>query len=89
VVHNLIETPLKRHCDVFEHERSSSLGYDNVLPNPLYQSHVSSMCSQPSCFPEYYFNVPIDNFMICDSNVDLGREDNMFDVLGGNVANLL
>ena len=40
-------------------------------------------------FPEYYFNVPIDDSMICDSNVDLGRQDNVFDELGGNVANLL
>jgi len=29
--------------------------------------------------------VPIDNFEICDPNVDLGHEDNMFHVLGGNV----
>jgi len=27
--------------------------------------------------------------MICDSSVDLGYEDNMFDMLGGNVDNFL
>jgi len=29
--------------------------------------------------------VPIDNFEICNSNVDWGRENNMFNILGGNV----
>ena len=29
----------------------------------------------------------IDNFEICDANVDLGHENNMFNVLGGNVEN--
>ena len=31
--------------------------------------------------------MPIDNFEICDSNVDLGHEDNMFHMLGGNNDN--
>ena len=29
--------------------------------------------------------MPIDNFEICDSNVDMANEDNMFHMLGGNV----
>jgi len=43
------------------------------------------MCSQPSFFPKYYSNAPIDKPMICDSNVDLGYENKMIQVLGGNV----
>ena len=31
--------------------------------------------------------MPIDNFEICDSNVDMGYADNMFHMLGGNVKN--
>ena len=29
--------------------------------------------------------MPIDNFEICDSNVNLGNENNVLNVLGGNV----
>ena len=29
--------------------------------------------------------MPIDNFEICDSNVDVGYADNIFHMLGGNV----
>ena len=61
----------------------------NVLPNPFGHSHVSPMCSQPFSSPKYYFYVPIDNPMICDSNGNLGYEDNILNVLGGNVANFL
>ena len=43
------------------------------------------MFSQPSFSLELDFDVPIDNFEICDSNVDLGHEDNMFHMLGRNV----
>jgi len=31
--------------------------------------------------------VPIDNFELCDSIVDLGNENNVFNVLDGNVEN--
>ena len=31
--------------------------------------------------------MPIDNFELCDSNVHMGNEDNMFHMLGGNVEN--
>jgi len=64
---------------------SSSLGCENVLPNPLDQSHISTMCSQPLFSPESYFDVPIDNPIICDSNVDNGYENNMFNMIDGNV----
>jgi len=44
------------------------------------------MLSQPSSSsPEYVFDVPIDNSEICESNVDLGNEDHMLNLLGGNV----
>ena len=33
--------------------------------------------------------MPIDNRMFCDSNVDLCYEDDMLNMLGGNVANFL
>ena len=78
VEHNLVETPLEVSYDMYVHEESSSLGCNNVLPYPLDHSHVSPVCSQPSFFLEYYFDVPIDNFAICDSIGDLGLANNMF-----------
>jgi len=64
VMHNLVETPLEVSCDMHVQEESSSLSCDNVLHNPLDQSHVSPMCSQYLLSPESYFDVSIDNF--CD-----------------------
>jgi len=43
------------------------------------------MYLQPSQFLEYYLDEPINNFLICEANIDLGYEDNMFSMLGGNV----
>ena len=64
-VHNLDKFPLEGSHDVFMHEESPSLGFDDsVIPNPLDHSHVSPMCSLPSSFPEYYINTPIENHMI-------------------------
>ena len=37
--------------------------------------------------PELDFDVPIDKFKLCDFNVDLGYDDHMFHMLGGNVEN--
>jgi len=51
VVHNLVDTPLEGHRDVFMHEESPSLACDNVLPSPLDHFHVSTFCSQPSFSP--------------------------------------
>jgi len=73
---------------VYVHEKSSSLGCDTILPNPLDHSHTSPRCSQPSCFLEHYFDASINNPMICDSNVDFGYKD-MFNMLSGNVDNFL
>ena len=67
------------------YEGSPSLAYENVIPSSLEHSHVSTFCSEPSFSPEYIYDVPIDNFEICDSNVDMGYADNMFHMLGGNV----
>jgi len=67
------------------HEESPSLACKNVLASALEHSHVSTFCSQPSLSPEYTYDVPIDNFEIVDSNVDMGYADNMLHVLGGNV----
>jgi len=69
------------------HEGSLSLACENVPPSPLEHSQVSAFCSQPSFSPEYTYDVPIDNFDICDSNVDMGNEDNVLNTLGGNVEN--
>jgi len=89
VVHNIVENPLEGCCDVFVHEASSSWSFDKVLPNPLDESHVYLMCSQPSFFSVFYCNLPIDNHMIRDATSDLGYEDNMFDVFDGNIDNFL
>jgi len=69
------------------YEGSPSLAYENVIPSSLEHSHVSTFCSQPSFPPELDYDVPIDDFAICDSNIDLGHENNMFNMLGGNVEN--
>jgi len=86
-VHNLVDTPLQGCSDMFMHERSPSLGSNYVIPNPLEQFHDSIMCSQPSFSPELDLDVPNDIFMLCESNVDLGHENHMFNVLGGNLEN--
>jgi len=83
--HNLVDTPLEGCRDVFMHEGFPSLACENVLPCPLEHSHASTFCSQPSFFPEYTYNVPIDNFEICNSNVDMGYANNIFHMLGGKV----
>ena len=38
-------------------------------------------------FLEYTIDAPIDNFDICNSNVDIDYADNTFHMLGGNVEN--
>jgi len=69
------------------HEESPSLGFDDsVILNPCDDSHTFPMCLLPSYFPEYYLDAPLDNPMICDPTIDLGYEDNMFHMLGGNVV---
>jgi len=83
-VHNLVDIPLEGCHDMFVHEGSSSLGSNHIIPNSLEHSHVSTFCSQPSLLAEFHFDVPIDNFVICDFNVDLGNANNMLNVLGGN-----
>ena len=67
------------------HEKSPSLACENVSPNALEHSHVSPLCSQPSFSPELDFDMSIDNFELCDFNVDLGYDDHMFHMLGENV----
>ena len=84
-MHDLARTPLEGHYDVFVHEEFSSLGCNYVIPIPTKHSYVSLTGSQPSLSPEYYFEAPIENPMFSDSNVDLGREENMFNMLSGNV----
>jgi len=87
--HNLVDTPLKGCRDLFVHEGSGSLSYENLLPNSLKHAHISIVSSPPSSSsPELAFEVPIDNFEICESSVDVGNEDNMFNVHGGNVYSL-
>jgi len=85
VEHNLVDTPLEGCGDVFLHKGSPSLAYDKVIPNSLEHSHVFTFCSPLLFAPELDFDVPIDNFEICDYNVHLGHEDNMFHMLGENV----
>jgi len=84
MAHDLVNTPLEGCNDMFMHEGFPSLGSNDVIPNPL-DFHVSTMCSQPSSFPELDFDVPIDKLKLCDFNVDLGYDDHMVYMLGGNV----
>jgi len=75
---------------VLVHEESPSSIFDNnILPNPLEHSYVLPIPSLPSSSPEYDIVEPIDNFMICNANSDLGHEDTEFNVLGGNVDDYL
>ena len=88
-VHNLVEAPLIGSRDVFMNKDFPSPNCDIVLPNPLDHSHVSLMSSLRSPSPKYFIDKPIENPMVFYANVDLGYEDNMFDVIGGNVDNFL
>jgi len=86
--HNLMDTLLKGCRDLFVHEGSSSLSYENIAPNPLEHTHVSIVSSPPSSSsPELAFEVPISISTICDANVDLANENHMLNFLGGNVEN--
>jgi len=82
--HNLVDTPLEVCRDVFVHEETPSLGSNHVSHNPLEHFHDSLLCSQPFFSPEYYVDVPKDISKLCDFNVDLGCENNMFNMLRGN-----
>jgi len=89
-VHNLDKTPLEGSLDVFIHEESPSLSFDNiVLPNPLDYSHISPIFLQPSPSPKYNIDTSIDNPMIFYANNDLGYENDMFSMLGGNVDSFM
>jgi len=55
---------------MFVHEGSPRPVCDDDIPNSLERYNVSPMYSQPSFSPEIDFDMPIDNFEICDYNVD-------------------
>ena len=88
-VHNLVRTPFR--CVVMY------LCVRNLLALVMIMLSLISliipvsltMCSPPSSSPKYYLDVPIDNCEICDSNVDLGYEDNTLNMLGGILDNFL
>jgi len=86
--HNLVDTLLEGCRDVFMHKGSPSLACENILLSPLEHSNVFTFCAQPSISPEYTYDVPIENFEICDFNVDISNEDNVHNTLGGNVENI-
>jgi len=82
-LHHLVDTPLEGCRDMFVHEGSPSQVCDDVSPNSLERSHVSPMCSQPSFSPNYLFDMLNDISKLCDSNMHLGYDDNMLNVIGG------
>jgi len=86
-VHDLDKTLLEGSPNEFIRKDLPNLNCNNVLPNPPDHSHVFPMCSLPSQSPEYYLDEPINNFLICDANIDLGYENNMFSMLGGSLDN--
>ena len=47
------------------------------------------MYLQPFPSPEHYIDVPVDNPNICDANIDLAYEDNMFNTPVGNIDNFM
>jgi len=86
--HNLVDTPLEGCREVFLHEGSPSLAYENVIPSSLEHSHVSTLCSPPSLSSsELDLDAPNDISTICDFNADIGHDNNMFNMLGGNAEN--
>ena len=86
--YNLVDTPLEGCPNVFVHEGLPSLAYENVIPSFLEHSHVSTLCSPHSLSsPELNLDVPNDISTIYDFNVDMGHDNNMFNMLGGNVEN--
>ena len=89
VEHNLVNTPLEGSRYECVHEESSSLCFNYAFPNPLDHTHVFPVYSEPPISLEYSLDAPIDNPKICDANNGLGYEDNMFNMLGGNVDNFL
>ena len=89
-VYKLAKIPLQGSCDMLMHEESPSLGFDvNVFSNHDDHSHVSLLYSLPYPSPQCDIDVAIDNYMICDATMDLSNEDNVFDMLGGNVDDYL
>ena len=59
--HNLVDTLLEGCLEVFVHEGSPSLAYENIIPGSLEHSHISTFCSQPSLSsPELDLDVPND-----------------------------
>ena len=71
--HNLVDTPLEGCREVFVHERSPSLAYENVIPSSLEHSPVSTLCFTTfNIIPRVRLNVPNDISTICDFNVDMG-----------------
>ena len=62
MVRNLVDTPLERSRDAFVHKESPSIACDNVLPNPLDHSHISTFCSQPLLSLGCYCDVVTPDF---------------------------
>jgi len=84
MAYNLVDTPLERCHDMLVHEGSPRLSCDIVIPSSLERSHVSPMLSQPSFSPEHSFDVPNDISKLSYSNIDLGHENNIFNMLEGS-----
>jgi len=81
MVDDLGKTPSEGSTDVFLHEKSPNLDFhDSVL-----LSYSFPLSSQPSPSLEYYIDVPIYSPMIYDAPMDLGHENKIFNMLGGNL----
>jgi len=84
-VHHLRDTFLEGCHDLFVYEGSPSLGCVDAISNSLECSHVSPMLSQPLFSHEHSFDMPNDISKLCDFNVSLSNEENVVNMLGGNV----
>jgi len=86
--HDLVNTPLEGCHNSYAHEGSPGLTCENVIPNSHEPYHVSTFSSPPSSSsPEYTYDVPNNISEINECNVDMGHEDHMLNMLGGNVEN--
>ena len=86
-VHHFVETPFEQSYDMCMHAGSPSLDYNDIVPHSP-NFHVSTFSSPPSSSPpELAFDRPNNNFELNASHVDVGNEEHMFNLLGGNSEN--
>jgi len=60
-----------------------------MSPNTLELIPTFFTCSSPSPSPEYHSSRAMDHLMMYDISLDLGHVDNLFDMLKGNMLDVI